>query len=322
MYKRKKLKLKEPFSKTYQHHGYQTGILLAHINCIEYLYSQYVQVFYSIKDKKMEYDHSFFFSDDQAFIQYFCTFPMEYVSNGDIIECIKDFIKQDKYVYGNWNEYHISLKKRFHQYNFLHNFLIYGFDDEKEVFLAVGYIHTGFWQEYEVTYREACDALYDENNHNVNLQCFDVNRYFNKSFEYDLFKTKLNQYYNSTEVYNNFEPGPCIGGLNAWHEFIVNECERMKLKEIGKKESYFLFSEYKELMINRLEYFRRQGGYDINLDWISGYTKLLYESKRTLNLVLKFNMQRDITLIDRIYNAVEYNIESERSLLEKVLVSI
>lgn len=153
------LKINDPFVKTYQHHGFQTGILLGHIDAMGWLYTKYIQVGFRKETSRMDYDHSFFFKEDHVFTRSYYTLSYDFCLNYNIISFIKQFINEGFYVTGHWNEYLISEKKSYQQQKAIHNYLMYGYDEEKEELLSVGYTKDGHWNYFNVSYGQFIDSV-------------------------------------------------------------------------------------------------------------------------------------------------------------------
>ena len=67
---------------------------------------------------------------------------------------VKKNINNGYYTYLLIDEYYISEKAAYRKYHFVHDLLVYGYDDEKRNIFTVGYNNCGKYKPYTITYEE------------------------------------------------------------------------------------------------------------------------------------------------------------------------
>lgn len=129
-----------PPVKTYNHHAFGTGIITTTPEGMNYIYNNYIQLVYYPKAGKFSFE---FYMD---YIYCHPVFDRESITQEtfdamgmDAMSYITNAILAGKYVVMCVNEYYIPDREAYLSYSFMHNILIYGYDEKKKVFLTAGY---------------------------------------------------------------------------------------------------------------------------------------------------------------------------------------
>lgn len=80
-------------------------------------------------------------------------------SNCDIIDFLRNSLKTGHYLYGPYNEQMIPQKEAYNKRYYLHDYILYGYDDEQKCFLSAGYISNGKYQAFTIPYANMKAAL-------------------------------------------------------------------------------------------------------------------------------------------------------------------
>jgi len=86
--------------------------------------------------------------------------PLAY-HKGDMIDFIKSYIRHGKYVHLYLDEYHVPQRMAYQVFNFLHENLIFGYDDETETFDIVGFDDKIIFKQTKVSYTDFSSAYED-----------------------------------------------------------------------------------------------------------------------------------------------------------------
>lgn len=148
-----------PPIKTYNHHAFGTGIITTIDEGMNWIYNNYIQLSYYPKDGPLTFD----FYMDYIYCQ--PVFDREALSD-ELLESIRwepiklftKAISQNKYVVCCVDEYYIPNREAYRQYHFIHNLIIYGYDDVEKIFYVAGYDEEGKYASQKVTYKEIKQA--------------------------------------------------------------------------------------------------------------------------------------------------------------------
>ena len=77
----------------------------------------------------------------------------------DIIGIIRYMIDHGNYIMGLLNEKYLPMKKAYGEYDFVHDFLIYGYDDKNRVFRSSGYTSRGHYELYDMSYDDYFQSM-------------------------------------------------------------------------------------------------------------------------------------------------------------------
>lgn len=149
----------------------------------------------------------------------------QYIKSLDenLIEVIKNAINDNCYVYGLYNERYISSKEAFEKYDFWHDFLLIGYNDNG--FVSVGYTKEGKFKRFEITFEALLNGLFKEENTLLNLSFYEYDGSVTPSINAGCMIEDLNKYiteYKGDHIYSE----QTIHGISA----------AMLLKEYFNKE--------------------------------------------------------------------------------------
>lgn len=158
-HKELKIKIQRDIT-VYTHHALPLCIILADKNLYPWYCEHYIQL-YSITDNNgkltmdfLEYWAPYRFFMEQSYLGYM---DVENITN---MECfVKKKIENNKYVAIYLDEYYLKSKDMYQKKHYVHPSLIYGYDDEKKEFLAVGFGKDDVFNKMTFKYNEFCTAF-------------------------------------------------------------------------------------------------------------------------------------------------------------------
>ena len=188
------------------------------------------------------------------------------ILNSDIVNYIREQILQGKYISIHLDECYLHEKDCYHKNHFVHDSLIYGFEDQKNVFQCYGFTKNQKVKCFEVTYEELlygyekgkffyfCGASYLEKNGYYPITLYspkkDMEKY--ELFSYDIFKEKVNQFLNpgkSEMVQGDLH----VYGCNVY-QVILDEMLQKTKRGIVDFRIFQLLMEQKQCILKRMEY--------------------------------------------------------------------
>ncbi len=323
-----------PFIKTYVNHAYPFGIIEANFGedvLSRLLCDKYVNCIYVRNDRNKFY----ITESDNWFEQNGVMTHKAYMCIEKSMSCVEESIAETKrrlsvgeYVLARLNEGRLSAVNQGRTYDFDHECLIYGFDDEAKQYRTAGYIkRSGRGKQYvpySITYEEYADALY-------NVECCVVELLFYKvntdivlpDADTAHVRLLLKQYVESDNPeYTNREDlrdliaaGELKFGISAWDELAtyIKSTESDSNIDMRYIRQYY---EHKLLMKKRMQYLS-EGVADLSV--IKAASIVSEESQKVMALSLKYNMSRNVKLLDQISARIVSINEYEADYIRKVI---
>jgi hypothetical protein len=234
--------------------------------------------------------------------------------NIDIISIIEECLTKGIYIYGFYNEKYIPGKSAYKKTDYNHEYIIYGFDSNKKIFVSIGYSNSGKYEEFEISYEDYMESI-------CHMSVFDIYLIeLNKDFDYKLdinyIITDLEEYLSS--INSREENKSKLYGLKCWRQFIENIQLRIKEnKDIDLRHSK-LFYEHKMLMKKRLEYLYELG----YINSFEMYNNILNFAETAHLLSVKYNMKKMDSIIEDIIELYLNSLDLEEKVLLTFLKEI
>ena len=308
---------KNPPIKTYHHHAFTLGILLADNKDIKpWYYSNYIQLIYEEKN----FCQLNFLTD--------CCFYTSVLFQKQIIskqtlrkydlrsaEFLRDAIRDGFYICAIVNEYYIPHKNAYHNYNNLHDICIYGYSDY--MFNIIGYNKYGVYAEDTVSFsaieNSDPDFIYllkakPENQYILDLPliCDGLTRYL-KPENIAYVKQASPVDYNKKYF-----------GINAYC-FFSDHFEILKERpEKADVRAFELLREHKQCMLNRLIYLNENRIADLN-NQISNYQNIFNQTKKVKLVFMKYIVRKDAGMLPTILDEIMAIRDYEKAVLSEVL---
>lgn len=233
----------------------------------------------------------------------------------NFIFVLKNYLCRGLYIRGNYNEKYISSKDAYGKYDYVHDYLIYGFDDEKNSFYSVGYTHNKVYEEFHIPYEEFQNSIFQDGISKLHMELLRFNE--NKKFATD-YKCVLRdlKHYLSSTAHMGINDGKTVYGLDAWRYFIKY------VKSSEELDSRFsrIFMEHRNLMAERLLYF-----YESEI--IDGYLSQEYLEAKCIAekvhlLFIKYNKIKDERIRESCVDLLNKALNIDEKILPHVISQI
>lgn len=330
--------------RTYLYYALYNSIILTRKEFIPYLFNQYIQLIF-FKDKSLPYislDYYHIKSENSdIFEKEVISKNTLAVNNVNIIKYLINALNSNYYSIIYLNEYYIPNRGSYNLLEaryYMHESLIYGVDEEKEIFYCLGYNESYRYKKSEIPFKNL-DMAFNDTHENNKLYLLKLNNsYIDYSLEVPLIYKQLKEYYSSV---NSYEENKIINsieildvtrkdflnaeyGLNAlkyiasYIQNIIDGIAKMDLR------CFFLLKEHKNFMIMRLEYLmtnyilKEKEGLDIISQYriVNKYTNIVF------NLFLKYNKRYDINDLYSMKNYILLIYNCEKHVLEILLENL
>ncbi|PZD96849.1 hypothetical protein DNH61_06530 [Paenibacillus sambharensis] len=253
----KSLPIGSPLIKTYLHWAHQATIIAKHDKYLPWVYSNFVQL-YTISDEReikvdyLSYDGPYprfpgitmnwferkLFTDAQIDLKHF------------IVTCIDN----DKFVEVSLDEYYIPVKSSFQHTHYVHPTLIYGYNLNKQTYLAVGFDNAMIFREIEIAFSDLANGFYYSEWAGIGfLNTETPIEYTNSSLEFNLplIKRYVHDFIHSSNSFPNLPRKSSCLGAETYNEIGRKLMDSRLSDDI---RSFHIFHEHKQIMLLRLSY--------------------------------------------------------------------
>lgn len=352
--KKKLLKICDPPIKLYLNHSYILSVLLTNEKALSWVYSNYIQITY-FKDfiKREKFSVNFFLGNMS---KYFYNIPFLDVRTLDkeffkvhfknVTKFIINSINSNYYIMTIVDEFYIKEKASYNLEHFMHLIMINGYDLEKKCFYIAGFDINRIYKKQEVSFEEFNKSFFSDQGYNKNirdnfLMLYKTEDYENIKFpqknfnvfkyEFDIEHVKLSlmEYLNSKcssdklRMYANpiEELGYGIGVYLHLIKYLRYIIDNKKIEIIDFRGFHGLL-EHKKLMINRIKYMKNNKYLFQSHSIIEEFQDIAKDVNILRNLIFKFNIKPNHTLLDTCVDIIEKLKTKEHvaisTLIEKI----
>lgn len=236
----------------------------------------------------------------------------------DIIKNLKMVMNDGWYIHGIYNERYIPGKDAYLKYNYGHDYILYGYNDDKGVLYSLGYLSNKKYVPYEIPYDNYILAFYKNPMSQSDLNLFKYNPLF--EFQTNIFSVAigLNDYLNSSNSYMirpNFSYG--LTAIKKLKEYIQSSATNNDLHRIDDRYTRAL-AEHKYLTMKCIKYLAEKK-INISSKEIDLAENIYQKSKMVHMLGIKFNLEPSSDVLESIMNGFKYIIDNSNETLRKVV---
>lgn len=227
-----------------------------------------------------------------------------------VIKKIIRYISEGYYIEGSYDEYDVSACLAYHRFHMPHYYNIYGYNNNKALFYAIGYTKNNKLEPFTIGYTEFVQAV---------LECNCDNNYiayvkYNGSFKYDF---DWNSVYNSMSDFLNSKSRKCLFdnkylfGVRAQDEYINHLVDVSKGNDEIDMRNCRLLMEYKSVIhktVKRHPDYEKIAVKPIYIDLYNNFDRQHY-------LGLKYEFNRDKSIITKMVEILKSSFEKEETIL-------
>lgn len=322
-------------------------MILANDNLKPWFYENYIQLYF-VPDKYGRYDTKEKWLDfygaltaPQEILEYE-KLKKEFFYGLDIIRFIESTIDSGYSFFSYYDEYYVKANYRNANRHFAHDILIYGYDSDKELIMAIGYNDNIVFTRYEINYKDfkiAFEKALDQTNgpgwDDIDFYGLKMKNRFDEDYKYSFdiskFMSGLYDYIHS--VNTGKRDYPVDDGAKGLHYLyilkstvygidVIDHIIEYVRSGIGQKlpltyNTFHTLHEHKMSLIERLRYIAEKFNMKDILELIPEYKKIADSFSNIKLMVLKYNARRRDSLLNDIITALEPEKERERAVLEK-----
>ncbi|MCL2717835.1 MAG: hypothetical protein FWE14_03535 [Lachnospiraceae bacterium] len=312
---------KKPPIVAYQHHAFHLGIMVAVKEYQHHFLSNYINLYYhSQANNKINFATEINWFGNEVYFQINrigYSHNLDLLSRQELINVVIKMIDINCYCLGNYDEYYIPKTYSFNEKHFIHDFLIHGYDKEKELFYIMGYTNENLYESITINFCQFADAVFSIKKDNwINFIRVDPDYIF----KFDIVKMKrlMIDYLESRDSYNQFDEKICTFGINAIKKFALNLKTDPQLIDLR----YFkLLVEHKKCMHSRLVYLY-ENKYILDAEISNEYMEIVNSYKLAFNIVLRTGFTNSMSKINKARDMIILSIDKEVDILNKILTNL
>lgn len=234
----------------------------------------------------------------------------------NVIKLLEYLIQTGYYITGEYNEYYIPQKGAYLQADFLHDYIIWGCDNEKEVLYSTGYLKGGNYQTFEISYADYYKSIINAPSQRIKLWFHKINSEYSVSLNVAEIINQLQNYLSSVcpgeEISSN-----TIFGIDAWR-YLENQVKDHDSPFIDLRRSRLL-AEHKNIMHLRLNGMLKNG-YLIDNRLTEKYRSEISEKAQVFHLLcIKYNLIHAKDVLFHAYDVLREINNTEPDILKNVL---
>lgn len=236
-------------------------------------------------------------------------------------------INEGYYVYGEFNEFYVPCKVAYLKYNFIHDYLIIGYNLSTMNFIMVGYTSRGILKVMPLFFEDFYKAVKNINkDSHATIDFYKVKSDFVFEYQTGMAKRSIEEFINSEET-SKFSVDNYLYGKAALENF-----HTLMNRDLAEKELFLYvrnvrsFFEHSNFFIKFIKYLIKHNC----IEKKKPYTKILehYDcSKIQLNLAIKYYVTHNSSIPQRIQKIIGDMVQNEieavnclyqNSILEKM----
>lgn len=250
----------------------------------------------------------------------------------NIINFIVESISSNNYVHTMINYFYVPLSSRYNKVHLHHDILVYGFDLDEEVLYVSDFFIAGKYSYEKIKISDFIKA-YSTYNLTTNPDYLNEMVYlykFNPNFDYKFnirnISNSIKCYLYSTtpeywDSYNSDNRDDIVFGMDIYTT-LKNYITRSKTiceSNIDNRPFYMLY-DHKRIMLLRLNYLYEHEYYkNYNSENIIGFNKIESQAKDVVNLIVKYNISKNNTILDKVVDILSIIENNEKNILKQYI---
>lgn len=294
-----------------------------------WLYRNFIQISCDLSSVNRPLDFMFGVEKDWHFywINYFLEtskIPFDVVKSYGIMKFIKHSINEGRYVELRLDQYYISDREEYRYKHYMHQNLVYGYDDSLKVLYLLGYNSVGKLAKTTISY---ADVKYQFGKRgcvsNIYLIDYKPEAYgftYQPRYIYKMILQYLEGYNSSQDFGHVMEPRNRVYGIACYAELSSQKGLDLLLRD---RRVLHLLYEHKLVMKQRLEYLACFEKDNIEIKKLAKeYDSVVSEVFNMRNLALKYQINGDKQIRDKVSSGLSKIMAQEKTILSKLVVDM
>ncbi|WP_238653920.1 hypothetical protein [Paenibacillus piscarius] len=330
---RELLPVSYPMITTYTQHAHLLSILTHYEHAHPWIFSNYIQLFIN-KDYKHHWGDFYFPVTYELRPSDACKWISTQKIHRDtvaakwdsVIHFIIENINANHYIHTMVNYFYVPLSDRYQRLQLHHDIFVYGYDLNREILYVSDFFKNGVYSQAEISFADfslAFNTNHLTTNHdylNEMVYLYTFKDQYQDTFSADTLVNSIRNYFTkkTPEYWEMFNYGGDRDKLDFGMQIYTTLFNYVKETSENKSKldirPFHLLYDHKKMMTLRLKFL-----YDyrhlINLDQehIDEFTAIELKAKILVNLAMKYNLTREMSISDRLQALIE-NIEHDESI--------
>lgn len=325
------IKLGDPPIRGMLHHAYPLSVLSTHKDFEHWFYTKYIQVVWQnrvIGKNLLEVlIFDFYLKNakqaDSPLLDKRVIPMADLASMEEPLTFVVDMLKQGYAIYLYADDYYIPGRFAYRKMHFVHDLLVYGFEESEETFHIAGYNERMLYTKGTVSsqaLREAIKHAQTEEGltHHPQVELVSVctllriNPEANCSFQLNEIRKEIADYLTETHVTETHTIGR--QGSSKFGEYLEAAGDRRTIFDV---RPFYLMWEHKKHLRNVLAYVEKQTGF--SNEWSGRFAEIEAAMQKNRNLALKYSISRQSRLLEEMRYHFDQAQEKETGILEDFL---
>ncbi|UJF34503.1 hypothetical protein [Paenibacillus hexagrammi] len=323
-----------PPMKCWQFSAFPLAILLNHEQSLEWMFSSFIQV--SGHTNFLTHPVPFgFYEVDYAYNPWLKVHRLDRslmpVFRTSIKELVIDCLKRGYYLYLNLDEFYVPNRVPYQKFNRSHDVLVYGFDEEEELFHLLGYNERLIFDKTTISFAEfeqAYHSLEEVPNYCHQIYLYQFNEKGAFTFDIELVIQSLKEYLYSRNTAAKYkllaEPEPTFLFGMQTYEILQGYMEHL----IGSPDGYVdlrymhMLWEHKHWMTRRVQFLIEKGYLQPGADLLEKASHIEKSSESARNMLIKFYRSRNTANVHAVKQILEQIRQSESLFVEQLIEAL
>lgn len=317
----KKLYLEKPFLYGRLHIGYPMISIMQHQNGKEFLYNYFLNL--ECHKSNRDLNLCYVSQVDRksiSWINYLNEYRLENINDKkNIVDIFCTEINNNKYIYTKFDDYYLPEKLAIKRH-YIHDNMIYGYDDIKKVFYTYGYDLNGKLRSIELPFEAAVDGFKIPGF--IEIYSPDLKKNFD--FNKEHFKIQIEDFLNSRNTLISDAAWEKCGFSKKDFYYVADVYKRIfeYIKEIPQngldiRNTYMIY-EWSKLNYIRMVFLKNSKYYLISNILIKDAKDIYYKSKANHYLALKYGIVKDENLLVKIKDNIIWHRNNMLKFYEKL----
>lgn len=326
------LPMEQPVISGYSMDANAIAIVTNHAEAISSLCNYFIQMFsYRRWEGKLEFNIAF--SDSFHFYRNFPYLDVQRIKKhivadkwGNVHSFLEESLSQGYYAYLILNRHYISAYHPPLEQNSPHDVLIYGFDRKTKKYYFADNLNYGKYGFSSCTYEELEQAFVNLNESAEHFGKFDYSIQLLSYKSHSSASFNLPKVINSLEGYVNSRPlddrafhPDTVYGLEVYdcYKRYITMLKKNKVR-LDIRPSHNMCN-HKAMMLLRIQYMIDNQIVTNTKDLLEGYKEIEHSSLFIRNMLLKFAISKDESILERICPLLDKTKQQEERVLERLL---
>lgn len=329
----KVLKIGEPPIVGYLHHAYPLSVLRNHPNYEEWLCNNYIQIYCPKEILNSDIPNPVLLNfiwtwlDKNPLFDYIevtpAVFNNFFKQQNYIKTLLKEAIDHDYCIYTFVDDFYMNKRLVFQKKHLTHELLIFGYDEKKDVLHTVGFNEKLEYSYEKLNAGEFKNAFIQKQENLNHLHLIKAKTHMEYPLDIPRIISLLQQYLDGENTHA--KDGSYVHDDGFGYGIKIYGCLLEYLNMLKEKKvpcdirAFHILWEHKKCMMDRMRYFIKNKKCNELKEISKDYHEVEEKAQYTRNLLIKYSIKQDNSILQKISAILQENGRSEEILLKKFI---